>query len=136
MAVRPRKKNSEEMELGEENKMQENSAEKKDSVQGYTRSTGSYQREYSSNGTRTQRPRIHAQRTYSSDKSAQGGDAACLTALKAANAGGKNINERLDGQTHDLSLAGLKAGYVYELAYSALDYHGKIATRKFYLTVQ
>ena len=74
MAVRPRKKNSEEMELGEENKMQENSAEKKDSVQGYTRSTGSYQREYSSNGTRTQRPRIHAQRTYSSDKSAQGGD--------------------------------------------------------------
>ena len=62
------------MELGEENKMQENSAEKKDSVQGYTRSTGSYQREYSSNGTRTQRPRIHAQRTYSSDKSAQGGD--------------------------------------------------------------
>ena len=54
--------------------MQENSAEKKDSVQGYTRSTGSYQREYSSNGTRTQRPRIHAQRTYSSDKSAQGGD--------------------------------------------------------------
>ena len=74
MAVRPRKKNSEEMELGEENKMQENSAEKKDSVQGYTRSTGSYQREYSSNGTRTQRPRIHAQRTYSSDKSAQGGE--------------------------------------------------------------
>ena len=62
------------MELGEENKMQENSAEKKDSVQGYTRSTGSYQREYSSNGTRTQRPRIHAQRTYSSDKSTQGGD--------------------------------------------------------------
>ena len=54
--------------------MQENSAEKKDSVQGYTRSTGSYQREYSSNGTRTQRPRIHAQRTYSSDKSTQGGD--------------------------------------------------------------
>ena len=54
--------------------MQENSAEKKDSVQGYTRSTGSYQREYSSNGTRTQRPRIHAQRTYSSDKSAQGGE--------------------------------------------------------------
>ena len=62
------------MELGEENKMQENSAEKKDSVQGYTRSTGSYQREYSSNGTCTQRPRIHAQRTYSSDKSTQGGD--------------------------------------------------------------
>ena len=62
------------MELGEENKMQENSAEKKDSVQGYTRSTGSYQREYSSNGTRTQRPRIHAQRTYSSDKSTQSGD--------------------------------------------------------------
>lgn len=82
------------------------------------------------------RKHVAVTNVFKGDKSAQGGDAACLTALKAANAGGKNINERLDGQTHDLSLAGLKAGYVYELAYSALDYHGKIATRKFYLTVQ
>ncbi|MGM9678736.1 MAG: hypothetical protein ACI3X7_03045 [Bacteroidaceae bacterium] len=82
------------------------------------------------------RKHVAVTNVFKGDKSAQGGDAACLTALKAANAGGKNINERLDGQTHDLSLTGLKAGYVYELAYSALDYHGKIATRKFYLTVQ
>lgn len=82
------------------------------------------------------RKHVAVTNVFKGDKSAQGGDAACLTALKAANAAGKNINERLDGQTHDLSLAGLKAGYVYELAYSALDYHGKIATRKFYLTVQ
>lgn len=82
------------------------------------------------------RKHVAVTNVFKGDKSAQGGDAACLTALKAANAAGKNINERLDGQAHDLSLAGLKAGYVYELAYSALDYHGKIATRKFYLTVQ
>ena len=63
------------MELEEGNKQQEQAAEKKDSgTQAYARPTGNYQREYSSNGSRPQRPRIHTQRAYSSDKSAQGGD--------------------------------------------------------------
>ena len=53
----------------EENKTQEQSSEKKDSTQAYSRSTGNYQREYSSNTGRSQRPRIHTQRAYSSDKS-------------------------------------------------------------------
>ena len=53
----------------EENKTQEQSSEKKDSAQAYSRPTGNYQREYSSNTGRSQRPRIHTQRAYSSDKS-------------------------------------------------------------------
>ena len=57
------------MELSEENKTQEQSSEKKDSTQGYSRPAGSYQREYSSTTGRSPRPRIHAQRAYSSDKS-------------------------------------------------------------------
>ena len=53
----------------EENKTQEQSSEKKDSTQAYSRPTGNYQREYNSNTGRSQRPRIHTQRAYSSDKS-------------------------------------------------------------------
>ena len=53
----------------EENETQEQSSEKKDSTQAYSRPTGNYQREYSSNTGRSQRPRIHTQRAYSSDKS-------------------------------------------------------------------
>ena len=53
----------------EENKTQEQSSEKKDSTQAYSRPTGNYQREYSSNTGRSQRPRIHTQRAYSSEKS-------------------------------------------------------------------
>ena len=53
----------------EENKTQEQSSEKKDSTQAYSRPTGNYQREYSSNTGRSQRLRIHTQRAYSSDKS-------------------------------------------------------------------
>ena len=61
------------MELGEEKKTQDQATEKKDgATQSYSRSAGNYQREYSSNGGRPQRPRIHAQRAYSPDKSTSG----------------------------------------------------------------
>ena len=61
------------MELGEEKKKQDQATEKKDgATQSYSRSAGNYQREYSSNGGRPQRPRIHAQRAYSPDKSTSG----------------------------------------------------------------
>ena len=58
------------MELGEEKKTQDQATDKKEgATQSYSRSAGNYQREYSSNGGRPQRPRIHAQRAYSPDKS-------------------------------------------------------------------
>ena len=66
-------------------------------------------------------------------KSAQGGDADCKARLQAANA--EKMNTVLDGTVRELKLTGMKYGYVYEIAYSALDFHGKIATRKYYVTV-
>ena len=45
------------------------------------------------------------------------------------------MNTVLDGTVRELKLTGMKYGYVYEIAYSALDFHGKIATRKYYVTV-
>ena len=35
-----------------------------------------------------------------------------------------------------LSLGSEGSGYVYEIAYSGLDFHGNIATRKYYVTVK
>jgi DNA repair ATPase RecN len=66
-------------------------------------------------------------------KSAQGDDADCKARLQAANA--EKMNTVLDGTVRELKLTGMKYGYVYEIAYSALDFHGKIATRKYYVTV-
>ncbi|MBR5394208.1 MAG: hypothetical protein IK144_03875 [Bacteroidaceae bacterium] len=66
-------------------------------------------------------------------KSAQSGDADCIARLQAANA--EKMNTVLDGTVRELKLTGMKYGYVYEIAYSALDFHGKIATRKYYVTV-
>lgn len=54
------------MDIELENKTQENSAENESSREGYT-PTGGYQRNYRSEG-RPQRPRIHTQRAYSSDR--------------------------------------------------------------------
>lgn len=61
---------------------------------------------------------------------AQAGDASCVAVLKAANAG-TNMNQRLDGGTH-VAAIDMQKGYIYEVAYSSLDYHGKIVTRKYY----
>ena len=67
--------------------------------------------------------------------SAQGGDAACKQALQEANQS-ETMNVRLNGDAHIVKTTGLKTGYIYEVAYSALDYHGKIAARKYYITVK
>lgn len=66
--------------------------------------------------------------------SAQGGDAACKAALDAFNAQ-SNVNKVLDGTEEKVSVSGLESGVVYEIAYSALDYSGKIVTRRFYVTL-
>lgn len=66
--------------------------------------------------------------------SAQGGDAACLNALKTANNKG-GMNTVVAGTTRDVEFVGEK-GYTYEIAYSALDYSGKAVTKKYYVTVE
>lgn len=66
--------------------------------------------------------------------SAQDGDADCLARLQAANTG--RFNTVQDGTERFIQMRGMQSGYVYEIAYSCLDFHGKIATRKYYVTVQ
>lgn len=69
------------------------------------------------------------------DKSAKGDDATCLAELKRVN-GLEKLNEVLPGDIMRLTTTGLKSGYVYEIAYSGLDFHGKIATRKYYIKIK
>ena len=42
----------------------------------------------------------------------------------------------LDGDQAAVALIVSSTGYTYEIVYSALDYSGKIATRKYYVTVK
>ena len=64
-------------------------------------------------------------------KSAQGGDSNCLAALKYVNAQ-DNVNTVVDGLTRSIYVT-FKPGFVYEIAYSALDYSGKISIHKYYV---
>lgn len=69
--------------------------------------------------------------------SAQGGDTDCKSVLDAANAQ-EGMNEVLDRDAlgNVVTFITDKTGYVFEIAYSALDYSGKISTRKYYVTVK
>jgi hypothetical protein len=70
-------------------------------------------------------------------KSAQGGDADCLAAAKLANNAQANFATVLDGgQRGAVFTTDAKyAGYTYEIAYAALDYSGKMVTRRFFVKV-
>ena len=70
---------------------------------------------------------------FKGNKSAQGGDTDCKDELSRANTG-DNMNTVFSGNVRR-AYVNLKSGYTYEIAYSALDFHGKIATRKYYVTV-
>ena len=73
---------------------------------------------------------------YSMDrkKSAQGGDASCLSALRTANSKA-GICEILDGDTLSVEF-NAERGYIYEIVYTAVDYSGMVAAKKFYVTVK
>jgi peptidoglycan hydrolase CwlO-like protein len=68
-------------------------------------------------------------------KSAQGGDATCLAELKRVNSS-PTFNNVLPGETRRVYATDMKTGYVYVIAYSALDFHGKIAARKYYVKIK
>lgn len=61
-------------------------------------------------------------------KSAQGGDNDCQTELKNVN-GQTDMNVVLEGSATEIPVT-LKSGYTYVFAYSALDYSGKICTKR------
>lgn len=63
------------------------------------------------------------------DASAQKGDAT-LKAEAARVNGLTNLNTVLDGSSNNVTVSGLKSGYTYQFAYSAVDYCGKMATTR------
>ena len=67
--------------------------------------------------------------------SAQKGNAECKAALDAVNQGWY-FNKVIPGNRYGIAVENLKAGYTYEIFYSALDFQGKISARKFYVTVK
>lgn len=81
------------------------------------------------------RKHVAVTNVFKGDASAQDGNSDCKSKLTAANSGEK-MNVVLDGNEREIELNGLQSGYVYELAFSALDFQGKIATRKYYVTVE
>jgi DNA repair exonuclease SbcCD ATPase subunit len=66
--------------------------------------------------------------------SAQEGDTDCMNKLKAANTG--ELNKVFDGNIRKLEIKGLASGYLYEIAYSVLDFDGNMATHRYYIQVQ
>lgn len=68
-------------------------------------------------------------------KSAKGGNATCKAELNRANSSA-TLNTVLSGEERRAYASDLKVGYTYEIAYSALDFHGKISTRKYYITIK
>ena len=48
---------------------------------------------------------------------------------------GVNMNQVIDGRCHNVVFQANQKG-LYEIAYSAVDFHGYITTRKFYITVE
>ena len=68
-------------------------------------------------------------------KSAKGGDATCKAELNRVNSS-PTLNTILSGEKRRAYATELKSGYIYEVAYSALDFHGKIAARKYYIKIK
>lgn len=70
---------------------------------------------------------------YKNGKSAQGGDADCLAALKAVNNSSSDLCKVQEGEWNKAQFKGAKAGYVYEIVYTAADFSGKIVVKRFYI---
>lgn len=66
-------------------------------------------------------------------KNAQAGDSNCKAALDAANSG--NVAKVLDGDVLTVNFSA-KKGYIYEVAYAAVDYSGMTVVKKYYVTVK
>jgi hypothetical protein len=67
---------------------------------------------------------------FKGDKSAQGNDYDCQKALQNAN---QYLNKVLSGTTREIEVTFDNGGFTYEIAYSALDYSGKISMHKYYV---
>ena len=78
----------------------------------------------------------HSAQKYVIENSGDDTDKLCAEALELAN-GQENFNSVFDGRTDVAFVTDSKyAGLVYEIAYSALDYSGRVAGRKYYVKVK
>ena len=66
-------------------------------------------------------------------KSAQNGDAGCKNALTAANSEGQtNLLKVVEGDVKDFGIK-IASGFIYEIAYVTMDYHGRLTSVKYYI---
>lgn len=72
---------------------------------------------------------------YKDGKSAQGGDANCQAALKAANSSSEGFCTVQEGDWNkaQFKVSSQYKDYVYEIVYTAADYSGKIVVKRFYI---
>lgn len=72
---------------------------------------------------------------FKGDASAQGGDPDCEAALKAVKDASTSCGmyQILDGDRANVQLKGMEKDYVYEIAYTAVDYRGQIVAKKLYV---
>ena len=68
------------------------------------------------------------------NKSAQNGDADCLSVLKEANAK-DGVAEILNGDTQIVNFSA-KKGYIYEVTYTSVDFSSFVVAKKYYVTVK
>ncbi len=80
------------------------------------------------------RKHVAVTNVFKGSASAQGGDADCKAKLQAANTG--KLNTVVDGTVRKINVTGMEPGYVYEVAYSVLDFDGNISTCKSYITIE
>ena len=80
------------------------------------------------------RKHVAVTNVFKGSASAQGGDADCVAKLKAANTGA--MNTVVDGVVRKINVTGMESGYVYEVAYSVLDFEGNISTQKYYVRIK
>ncbi|MBR6141932.1 MAG: hypothetical protein IKQ37_09280 [Bacteroidaceae bacterium] len=66
--------------------------------------------------------------------SAQDGNNDCMDKLEAANSG--YLNKVFDGNKRYVKATGLVSGYVYEIAYSVLDFDGNMSTHRYYIRIE
>ena len=68
--------------------------------------------------------------------SAKSGDATAKSVMNLTNSNSDGFIKVLEGNVASVTFHPQNIGYTYEIVYSALDYHGKISTRRFYVTVK
>ena len=80
------------------------------------------------------RKHVAVTNVFKGDDSVQNGklDKKLLTDVNSA----ENFNTVFDGTKRVLNVSGMVPGYIYEVAYSVLDFDGNIATTKYYVTVK